>query len=122
VKYPYNLNTLSINEALSALDRGGGGPAAWVEEILRERDLLASRLEGLDFVERVFPSDANFLLVRVDRPREVHAFLMERSIIVRDRSSVPLCGGCLRITVGTATENRQLLKALSDYELRRTNS
>jgi histidinol-phosphate aminotransferase len=115
VKYPYNLNTLSLNKAMDALDRAAKEPLPWVGEILGERDRMASRLASLDFVRHVYPSDANFLLIRVDRPKEVYHFLVERGIIVRDRSSVPLCSGCLRITVGTAGENRKLLDALEGY-------
>ncbi|MFH0759632.1 MAG: histidinol-phosphate transaminase [Bacteroidota bacterium] len=115
IKYPYNVNTLTIQEAMRSLGQGNKS-ALWVEGILQERDILYKRLGKLDFVEKVYPSDANFLLVKMDRPREVYAFLMDRGIIVRDRSSVPLCDGCLRITVGTEGENSRLLEALELYE------
>ena len=115
VKYPYNVNALTTREALERLE-AGPGPAGWVEKILLERSRLAGMLKAFGFVERVFPSDANFLLVKVDRPREIYAFLMDRGVIVRDRSSVPLCGGCLRITVGTGHENDLLIDALNQYQ------
>ncbi len=115
IKYPYNVNTLTIREAMRSL-----GPENesrfWVEGILKEREKLSGRLVKLGFVEKVYPSDANFLLVKMDRPGEVYAYLMDRGIIVRDRSSVPLCDGCLRITVGTERENIQLLETLELYE------
>jgi histidinol-phosphate aminotransferase len=115
IKYPYNVNALTIREAMRSLDQGNES-TLWVEGILKEREKLSGRLVKLGFVEKVYPSDANFLLVKMDRPREVYAYLMDRGIIVRDRSSVPLCDGCLRITVGTERENIQLLETLELYE------
>jgi histidinol-phosphate aminotransferase len=87
-----------------------------VEGILLERERLSKALVSFAFVERVFPSDANFLLVRVKEPKKIYAYLQEAGIIVRDRSSVPLCEGCLRITVGTGRENELLLNALEKYD------
>jgi histidinol-phosphate aminotransferase len=114
VKYPYNISSLTLDR----VRKGLGDPGArerWIGRILEQRDRLAERLAGLPFVERVYPSDANFLLVRVDNPRRIYRYLVDRGIIVRDRSSVPLCEGCLRITVGTEMENIQLLNALNEY-------
>jgi histidinol-phosphate aminotransferase len=87
-----------------------------VNAILEEREKLRTRLEALTFVERVYPSDANFLLVRMSDPEKVYHYLMEKGIIVRDRSRVPLCQGCLRITVGTEDENQVLCEALDRYD------
>ncbi len=115
VKYPYNLNTLSIERAMTELDRAGDR-SAWVEQILSERERLTRELEGFRFVEKVYPSDANFLLVKTTAPREIYSFLVERGIIVRDRSSVPRCDGCLRITVGSEKENNTLLESLVNYK------
>ncbi len=115
VKYPYNINTLTIEaarEQLADLQLS----SFWISAILGERKLLAGQLPAYSFVRRIHPSDANFLLVEMDDPGSIYRFLMERGIIVRDRSSVPLCEGCLRITVGTKAENRLLLEALSDYD------
>jgi histidinol-phosphate aminotransferase len=115
VKYPYNINTLTIEaarEQLADLQLS----SFWISSILEERKLLAGQLSVYSFVRRIHPSDANFLLVEMKDPGSVYSFLMERGIIVRDRSSVPLCAGCLRITVGTEAENRLLLEALSDYD------
>ena len=72
--------------------------------------------KSFSLVRKVFPSDANFLLVKVDDPQALYGFLMKKGIIVRDRSTVPLCEGCLRITVGTPEENRALLNALKSYQ------
>lgn len=115
VKYPYNLNFLTLNTARDQLLKQQAG-ALWVDQILEERVYLARELDQLGFIEKVHPSDANFLLVQVGDPHAVYNFLMERGIIVRDRSSVPLCEGCLRITVGSSEENRLLLDSLADYD------
>ena len=115
VKYPYNINSLSIDAALKGLgDTARRG--LWISSILEERKRMATALESLAFVRSVYPSDANFLLIRVDDPSAVYEFLMNKGIIVRDRSSVPLCEGCLRITIGTEEENRALLQALKTFQ------
>ena len=114
VKYPYNINALTLKEAQAALE----DPAKaenWVSMILEEREWLTARLKDMELVLEVKPSDANFLMVRVKDPGALYHFLMERGIIVRDRSSVPLCEGCLRITVGTPEENRLLVNTLRTY-------
>ena len=115
VKYPYNINTLTIEAAREQL-ADLQVSSSWIVSILGERKLMAGQLPAFNFVRRVYPSEANFLLVKMNDPGSVYAFLMQRGIIVRDRSSVPLCEGCLRITVGTEAENRMLMEALSDYE------
>ena len=115
VKYPYNINALSLKEALAAL-REPERAEQWVATILEERELMASRLDSMDIILEVKPSDANFLLVRVEDPGALYTFLMKRGIIVRDRSSVPLCEGCLRITVGSREENRSLIDTLRTYK------
>jgi histidinol-phosphate aminotransferase len=115
VKYPYNVNTLTMNEALERLE-GDPAPHQWVEQILAERERLQETLGQYKTVLNVFPSDANFLLVKVDDPGELYRFLMDHGIIVRDRSTVPLCEGCLRITVGTSLENDRLLEVMNQYE------
>jgi len=114
VKYPYNINTLTIEEAKKQL-ADVQVQTFWIKTILEEREGLASHLSSFKFVKQVFPSDANFLLIRVDNPGQIYSYLMEQGIIVRDRSSVVLCEGCLRITVGTQTENQMLIEALSRY-------
>jgi len=115
IKYPYNVNTLSLDAALAALE-ASQEQEAMVGLILEERSRLAVALEKLSFVLELHPSDANFLLVRVGDPTGLYGFLMEKGIIVRDRSSVPLCKGCLRITVGSPAENDQIIKALNQYK------
>lgn len=114
VKPPYNINQLTQEAALKALENEQQ-QKEWVRQILGQRVLLTQYLSGLAFVQRIYPSDANFLLVKVENPRGVYDFLVQRGIIVRDRSRVALCEGCLRITIGTPEENELLFKALLDY-------
>lgn len=115
VKYPYNLNALTLTYALNSLENHDA-KGQWVNRILAERKNLEAALASLSFIEKIFPSDANFLLVRMENPGDVYEYLIKRGIIVRDRSTVPLCEGCLRITVGTEEENLELYNALKAYE------
>jgi histidinol-phosphate aminotransferase len=116
VKYPYNINTLTIEAALKGLE-DVEQCKAWIKEIIEERSWLAEALDSLAFVKIIHPSDANFLLIRVDDPAAVYQFLMNRGIIIRDRSSVLLCEDSLRITIGTREENRSLMDALKLFQL-----
>ena len=109
VKYPYNVNQPAQQLALSALEQPVEG---YIKEILAQREALARTLSSLPYVQRVFPSDANFLLVKVDDPQALYDYLLEGGIIVRDRSRVLQCEGSLRITVGTPEENRRLADSL----------
>jgi histidinol-phosphate aminotransferase len=80
------------------------------------REQLHRELALLPLVKKIYPSDANFLLVKVTDARAIYQYLLDRGIVVRDRSKVELCEGCLRITVGTEPENRELVGALGQYE------
>ncbi|HYG20230.1 MAG TPA: histidinol-phosphate transaminase [Ohtaekwangia sp.] len=113
IKYPYNVNIRTQELALEALSNHAA-KEAWVNEILGEREKLADGLKGLSIVEGVFPSDANFLLVRFQDAPGVYKKLMAQNIIVRDRSRVALCFNCIRITIGTPEENKKLIKALKE--------
>lgn len=112
VKYPYNVNVASIKMAAGILQNGIADQTA---EIIGERESLAQKLAKLDIVEKVYPSDANFLLVKFNDPNTVYGYLIEKGIIVRNRNTVPGCAGCLRISVGRKNENELLLKALEGY-------
>ena len=112
VKYPYNLSQATQELALKALETS---PEANIREIVSERERLFEALPAFPFVRRVYPSDANFLLVQVDRADELYEVLLRGGIIVRNRSRVPGCSGCLRITVGTPAENDRLLQILCNY-------
>ena len=113
VKYPYNIGTDTIALALEKLN---GDIAPQVAEIVSERDRLAAELPSAGCVQKVYPSDANFLLIKVTDPRGLYNALLEQGVIVRDRSRVALCEGCLRITVGTPAENIKLEKCIYSYE------
>jgi histidinol-phosphate aminotransferase len=86
-----------------------------IKELVKERKRLEAELPKLSVVEKVYPSDANFLLVKVVDARGIYEYLLANQIVVRDRSKVLLCEGSLRITVGTAKENDELLKALQNF-------
>ncbi len=117
VKYPYNVNSLTLAEAERSLGKEGADEALGGRNPDGDgKDLAASAESSFHFVEKVFPSDSNFLLVRMKDPKLIYSYLQNAGIIVRDRSSVPLCEGCLRITVGTSKENGLLLDALEKYE------
>lgn len=114
VKLPYNVNGLTQEIALQAV-LSHDQKLAQVSEIVQQRAEIIQKLNGYSFVRQVFPSETNFLLVKVDKPLELYQFLVCQGVIVRDRSTQPLCEGCLRITVGTASENETLLDAFDYY-------
>ena len=115
VKYPYNVNALTQEMALKALDEYDT-VQDWVKELVDSRKKLATALQTIDCVQHIYPSDANFLLVKVQNPDELYTFLCKKGIIVRNRNRVEKCAGCLRITIGTDEENDQLLNAIKDYD------
>jgi len=114
VKYPYNINTatqLLVLDALNNID--------WVNEhievTIHERENLKNDLLNLPSTEIVYPSDSNFLLVKMKNARSIYEELCKKGIIVRDRSKVILCDDCLRITIGTNLENKKLIEALNNF-------
>ena len=115
VKYPYNINAITQEKAIEALENVAE-EKAWVDELLDNRSLLAEALEKMSCVKHIYPSDANFLLIRVDNPDCLYNFLCNQGIIVRNRNRVEKCAGCLRITIGTKDENAQLINAINDYD------
>ncbi len=115
VKPPYNMNEASQQLALQALanvDQVNG----WIKETLLQRDKLVLNLKKFDFVVDIYPSDANFILVKTTDAKGIYNFLVEKGIIVRDRSKVALCEGSLRITVGTPNENDILINTLQNFK------
>lgn len=115
VKPPYNINQASQELALQALEEVGQ-VNDMIRDIVEHRAKLASQLQELLLVLRIYPSDANFLLVKVTDAKSIYNFLLTKGIVVRDRSRVELCEGCLRITIGTPAENEQLVSALKEYD------
>lgn len=112
IKPPYNINQATQNlafEALTNIDQVN----KWIRETVAERDHLAGELAALSIVNKVYPTDANFILIDINNAEEIYHKLVEAGIIVRNRSNVVLCEGCLRITVGTKQENDRLIEALT---------
>jgi histidinol-phosphate aminotransferase len=116
VKPPYNINEATQQLVLEAL-QNVEQVNQWIRLTLAERDRLVLGLKEFDFVLDIYPSDANFILVKTTDAKAIYNNLVEHGIIVRDRSKVELCQGCLRITVGTASENGTLLQSLQKINL-----
>jgi histidinol-phosphate aminotransferase len=113
IKPPYNINQASQELALQALDELGQ-VNDMIKEIVKQREELQLALSNISIVRHIYPSDANFLLVKMHNAKLVYENLLKKKIVVRDRSKVELCDDCLRITVGTASENNDLITALND--------
>lgn len=113
VKLPYNVNRLTL--AMASMRFEDKAQKEIVEKILEEREKLAGFLVNYYKVKKVYPSDANFLLVCFDDPEEIYRFLVETGIVVRIRPGIPGCGKAVRITVGTQEENELLMKVLENY-------
>ncbi|MCQ2232732.1 MAG: histidinol-phosphate transaminase [Paludibacteraceae bacterium] len=111
VKYPYNVNILTQEKALEML-RNPKKVSDWVDILLKERAKMVADLGQLAIVEKIYPTDANFVLVKVNDAVKTYNHLVSKGIIVRSRHTVVLCGNCLRITVGTQEENAILMKEL----------
>ncbi|MDD4191251.1 MAG: histidinol-phosphate transaminase [Mangrovibacterium sp.] len=113
IKYPYNINILTQQKALELLDQEPE-KNGWVALLMNERARMAKALAKFSFVTTIYPSDANFLLVKMQNARNIYHRLADNGIIVRDRSKVILCTESLRITIGSSEENDILLNALKD--------
>ena len=115
VKYPYNVNYLTQQQAIKVLsdpyevDR-------WIQLIMQERSRMLEAFSLLPLCEKVYPTDANFFLARVSDAQRIYNYLVERGIIVRNRTRVQLCKNCLRITIGTRNENNELIGALRQFK------
>ena len=112
IKPPYNINVLTERKALKELNNIDEIKKN-IDLVLNQRKLLVSCLEKLDFIEKIYKSDSNFLLVKVDNADLRYNQLLKNGIIVRNRSNQPLCQNCLRITIGTENENKSLIKTLN---------
>jgi len=113
IKYPYNINIKTQELALNAL-ANESQKEQWVNEVVSQRRKMVTAFGELSITEKVYPSDSNFLLVKVKDAVGTYQYLMNKGIIVRDRSNVALCYNCLRITIGTPEENKILLQALKE--------
>jgi len=115
VKYPYNVNFLTQEKSIEIL-KDIDGFNAHLRIILQERDRVQRALSELQMVKKMYHTDANFVLVKVNDANKTYQYLVNRGIIVRNRNTVLLCGNCLRITFGSPEENDTLLEALSTME------
>ncbi|MBC8052564.1 MAG: histidinol-phosphate transaminase [Sphingobacteriaceae bacterium] len=115
VKPPYNINQASQQLALEALNNIEQ-VNAWIRETIQEREKLVDSLSALPFIVKIFPSDANFILAKTTDAKGIYNYLVERGIIVRDRSKIELCESSLRITVGTPAENEILIQNLKNFK------
>ena len=115
VKPPYNINLASQELGLQAL-QNTSMINDWIKTTVNERESLKNQLPSFSFVEKVFPGDANFLLVKVADADKLYQFLAANEVVVRNRSKEPQCEGCLRITVGTPDENNTLIELLKQFK------
>ena len=115
VKYPYNINQLTQNFVLGQLDKEEE-KKEWVRLLLKQRISLIEALQKISVVEKIYPSDANFLLVKVNDANGIYKRLITEGVVVRNRNSVSLCADCLRITIGTKEENSRLLNTLKELK------
>jgi histidinol-phosphate aminotransferase len=114
VKPPYNINQATQDLALEAL-KEVGQVNDMIHELVSMREALAEVFQRMPIVEKVYPSDANFILIKIKEARKIYDYLLTKGIVVRDRSNVMLCDNCLRITVGTEQENTSLVDAIIEY-------
>jgi histidinol-phosphate aminotransferase len=115
VKPPYNVSQISQDLILKALENEAE-VVKNIAEIIAEREKLIENLEEISFVTKIYPTDANFVLVKTVDAERIYKSLLDAQIVVRNRSRVELCENCLRTTVGTAEENESLIAALKNYE------
>jgi histidinol-phosphate aminotransferase len=114
VKYPYNVNLLTQQQAMEML-KDTFEVDKWVNLLLSERIRLMQAFQELPLCEKIYPTDANFFLARVTDAQRIYDYLVNQGIIVRNRSKIQLCNNCLRITIGSRSENNELLAALRQF-------
>lgn len=114
IKPPYNINQATQDIVLEALERVEQ-VNEWIKQVVEERGKLSASLKELPQVVHITPSEANFILVKLEEPRALYDFLVDKGIIVRDRSKVELCEGCLRLTIGTPAENIMLIENIREF-------
>ena len=115
VKYPYNVNMLTQEQAMKRLN-DTQAVSQWVNILLQERGRMVEAFAELPICEKVYPTDANFFLAKVKDAQGTYDFLVEKGIIVRNRTRITLCNNCLRVTIGTREENNELLGALRSIQ------
>lgn len=115
IKPPYNVNELTQQKAIENLNKKELA-ANQIADILKERNNLITELKTIGFVLKIYPSDANFLLIQVDNANKRYNQLINQGIVIRNRTTQPGCKDCLRITVGTGSENKKLIRVLQDIQ------
>ena len=115
VKPPYNVNEASQQIGLEAL-QDTATVNNWIKQVVEQKEILINQMQQLSFVEKIYPSDANFILVKVNDANKLYDYLSGNEVIVRNRSKDVHCENCLRITIGTPQENNVLIKLLNSYE------
>ena len=115
VKYPYNVNLLTQEQALKRLN-DTVSVERWVNMLLQERGKLMQSFSELPICKQVYPTDANFFLAKMTNAQNIYDYLVEKGIIVRNRTRITLCQDCLRVTIGTKEENSELLGALRMFK------
>ncbi|MCF8273459.1 MAG: histidinol-phosphate transaminase [Flavobacteriaceae bacterium] len=115
IKPPYNVNELTQQKAIENLNKVDLAKIQ-IADILKERDILISELKSINFVSKIYPSDANFILIKVDDANKRYSQLIEKGIVIRNRTTQYGCENCLRITVGTAFENKKLITELRELQ------
>ena len=115
VKYPYNVNMLTQEQAMKRL-KDTQPVEQWVNILLQERERTIEAFGELPICEKIYPTDANFFLAKVKDAQKTYDYLVEKGIIVRNRTRVSLCNNCLRVTIGTREENNELIGALRDMK------
>ena len=113
VKPPYNVSQIAQETILQAMENKSQVEKT-IAEIVAEREKLINNLREFSFVTKIYPTDANFVLVKTSDAEAIYKFLLDEKIVVRNRNNVELCAGCLRITIGTPEENESLLKAFKE--------
>jgi histidinol-phosphate aminotransferase len=113
IKPPYNVNELTQQKAVDRL-RNMKAVEKEVAEIISQRDILIKDLKKISFIKVIYPSDCNFVLVKVDDANNRYNQLIKKGIVIRNRTTQPLCENCLRFTIGTISENKKLIKALEE--------
>jgi histidinol-phosphate aminotransferase len=116
VKPPYNVSQIAQEAILQAFENEREVEKT-IAEIVAEREKLVEKLKVFSFVTKIYPSDANFILMKTTDAERIYRFLLDEKIVVRNRNNVELCFGCLRITVGTPPENESLIEVLGKIEL-----
>ena len=114
VKYPYNINVLTQRYAMDAL-KDSFRVEKWINTIVEERGRMVAAFRALPVCRKIYPTDANFFLAKMDDAQAIYDYLVRKGIIVRNRTNVCMCENCLRVTIGTKSENNELLAALRQY-------